>query len=120
MTSEARKPMSDPDPAVQAQPPGPANEVKTVEVIVREKSIEAPASVIAGALTFSFSNATSRERTAAIEGKGGPWRIEHPIPPQRSMTLEVMLEPGDYVLVSRGGESSLTLKFRVLKPGSRP
>ena len=112
--AEARK------PAIQAPPQSPANEVREIEVTLHEDRIEARAEVPAGGGTFSFHNATGRERTAGIEGKGGPWRIERPIPPQRSMTLEVMLEPGEYVVVSRAGETRLTAKFRVLKPGSRP
>ena len=105
---------------IQSTPQSPANEVSEIEVILREDRIEARAEVPAGGLTFSIHNATGRERTAEIQGKGGPWRVDRPIPPERSMTLEVMLEPGDYVLVSRAGETRLTAKFRALKPGPRP
>ena len=108
------------EPAIQSPPQSPANEVREIDVTLREDRIETRAEVPAGGLTFSFYNATGRERTAEIEGKGGPWRVDRPIPSERSMTLEVMLEPGEYVVVSRAGETRLTAKFRVLTPGPRP
>jgi hypothetical protein len=97
----------------QAVPP---NEVREVNVTIREKAIEAPGTVVAGTVTFSFANATTTEKTAAIEGKGGPWKLGRSIPQNRSMTLEVSLEPGDYVIVSGEGGTRLTAKFRAMKP----
>ncbi len=111
-----REPMT--NPAAQTQPQDPANEVRVVEVVLHENRVDARAELPAGAFTFSFSNDTDRERTAEIEGKGGPWRVDRSIPAHRSMTLEVVLEPGEYVLVSRAGRTRLTAKFRVLKPTS--
>ena len=96
-------------------PAPPAQEIRTVDVTIVEKEVQAPATVAPGALTFSFSNETAEERTAEIEGPGGPWRIDRKIPPHRSMTLEVFLEPGEYVLVS-AGRKRLTAKLQVVKP----
>lgn len=93
----------------------PANEVRQADLIIREATIDAPAALIEGPITFSISNATRRERTVAVEGRGGPWRLERPIPPDRSMTLDVVLEPGDYLISSGEGEARLRAKLRVLK-----
>lgn len=111
---EAPKTMNEARPQ---PPPVQASEVKTVDVTIREERIDAVDEVAAGGLTFSFFNASGRPSTAAIEGKGGPWRIERPIPHDRSMTLEVMLEPGDYVLVCQPeGKASLTAVVRATQP----
>lgn len=97
-------------------PGQPASEVRTVEVEIGEKGIKAPTIVVAGAVTFSFSNTTTRERTARVEGRGGPWKTDRPIPPNRSMTIEALLEAGEYVLVSGQGQSVLRARFQAIQP----
>ena len=106
---------------VQQAPSTPPNEVGTVDVTIREDGIDAAKTVFAGGLTFSFFNASGRPSTASIEGKGGPWRIERSIPHDRSMTLEVMLEPGEYVLVCHPeGKVKMTATLRAVKPTTAP
>lgn len=110
-----------PKSTAEGVPQAPPNEVKTVDVTIREERIEAAATVYAGGLTFSFFNASGRPSTASIEGRGGPWRIERSIPHDRSMTLEVTLEPGDYVLVCQPeGKAKLTAAVRAVKPIATP
>lgn len=103
------------EPGAAAPQSAPANEVREVDLVIRETAIDAPVSLIEGPITFSISNATRGERTVAVEGRGGPWRLERPIPPDRSMTLDVVLEPGEYVISSGAGDARLRAKFRVLK-----
>jgi uncharacterized cupredoxin-like copper-binding protein len=70
----------------------------TVQVGLSEFTIDMPASLSAGMTTFEIANNGTFEHNFVIEGQGVNQSLDANLQPGESGTLEVDLQPGDYVV----------------------
>lgn len=94
-----------------------ANAVKTVNVILKEFTIDMPSTVAAGPTMFRVKNSGDIDHNFEIEGQGIEKKFDHALEPGASLSLTVDLKPGTYTVYcpvgnhanARGMKTSLTV-----------
>lgn len=90
---------------------------KTIDVILKEFTIEMPSSVAAGPTTFRVKNSGNIDHNFEIEGEGVEKKFDHALEPGASLSLTVDLKPGTYTVYcpvgnhaeGRGMKTNLTV-----------
>jgi uncharacterized cupredoxin-like copper-binding protein len=73
---------------------------QTVQVQITDQGIQMPPSLPAGATTFEVSNTGSSEHSFGIAGPAGDKKLEEPLKPGESASLDVFLDSGSYRVYS--------------------
>ena len=95
--------------------PAGQEEIQTVQVRITDQGIEMPSSLPAGATTFEVTNSGSSEHSFGLAGPGGVQKLEEPLKPGESASLEVPLGSGTYRVYSpgdQGGAMQMALNVR--------
>jgi uncharacterized cupredoxin-like copper-binding protein len=74
----------------------PSTETATVEVKLKEHTIQMPTSVTAGEKTFKVTNTGTMEHNFKVEGEGIDKKLDTNVPPGTTKELTVNLKPGTY------------------------
>lgn len=69
---------------------------KTIDVILKEFTIEMPASMASGPTVFRVKNSGSIAHNFEIEGEGIERKFDHELEPGASLSITVDLVPGTY------------------------
>ena len=91
-------------------------EAETVAVTLTDDTIQMPATVAAGTVTFEVTNDGTMEHNFSIEGNGSESSLDAALAPGDTQTLEVDLEPGTYTAATSMADDDtqgMTLEFVV-------
>lgn len=95
--------------------PEPATLGETVMVTLTDSSVDMPATVEAGSVTFEVTNEGNAEHGLTIEGNGISETIGGPIAPGDTATLTANLEPGTYrAYCAQTQDAGVTTEFEVV------
>jgi uncharacterized cupredoxin-like copper-binding protein len=98
-------------------------ENQTVQVRVTDHQIEMPPSLPTGVTTFEVTNAGSGDHSLGITGPAGDAKLEAPLKPGETGSLEMVLDSGTYrvycpVSQSHGHSMQVALNVRPSAAGS--
>jgi uncharacterized cupredoxin-like copper-binding protein len=91
-------------------------EIQAVQVRITDHGIEMPPSLPTGATTFEVTNAGSSAHSFALAGPAGDAKLEAPLKPGETGTLEVVLDTGTYRVycpVEQGHGDSMQVALNV-------
>lgn len=97
------------------------DENKAVEVRLAGYQINMPTSVPAGSTTFQITNAGDMPHSFEVEGQGIEAKLDNPLPPGGTGTLQVDLQPGRYKVycpVADHEEKGMSMPLVVTPPAS--
>jgi hypothetical protein len=77
-----------------------APEARTVQVQITDQGIQMPASLPSGVTTFQISNSGSSEHSFGLAGPAGDKKLDEPLKPGESASLDVVLDSGTYRVYS--------------------
>ncbi len=75
-------------------------EAQTVQVQITDQGIGMPASLPAGVTTFKVVNSGNSEHSFGLSGPAGEKKLEEPLKPGESASLDVVLDSGTYRVYS--------------------
>ncbi len=94
-------------PAVRAVDSKAEKPVSTIEVHMKEYSIDMPETLPAGLTTFIVLNEGGKTHSFKIEGPGADQLLAAPIAPHTKGTLQVTLQAGEYKVYCPIGSHSM-------------
>jgi uncharacterized cupredoxin-like copper-binding protein len=97
----------------------PATGANRVEVQEEEFTISMPTSIPAGQTVFDVTNVGTEEHSFVVEGQGIQAELEHHLQPGETMSLEVDLPQGTYLVycpVEDHAEEGMRLDLTVTAP----
>ena len=104
---------------VGATPGVPETGENRVEVQLEEYTINMPATINAGQTSFEVTNVGTEEHSFRIEGQGIEAELERHLQPGETLTLDVNLTPGSYLVfcpVNDHAEEGMQLNLTVSSP----
>ncbi len=94
-----------------------------VQVQLTDQGIQMPATLPSGVTTFQVANAGTSEHSFAVTGPSGDLKLEAPLKPGESGSLDIVLDPGTYrvfnPLNQNGGAMQIALNVRPESAHSR-
>lgn len=92
-----------------------APEARMVQVQITDQGIQMPASLPSGVTTFQVSNSGSSEHSFGITGPSGDMKLDAPLKPGESASLDMVLDSGTYRVYSPvdPGQSSMQMALNV-------
>ena len=80
--------------------PAARSGIQTVQVRITDQGIEMPSSLPSGATTFEVTNSGTSEHSFGLTGPAGEKKLDEPLKPGESASLDVPLDIGTYRVYS--------------------
>ena len=98
-----------------------APEARIVEVQITDQGIQMPPSLPSGVTTFKIANAGTSEHSFGITGPSGDMKLDAPLKPGESASLDMVLDNGTYRVYSPvdPGQGSMQMALNV-HPDTNP
>ena len=95
-----------------------AQGAQTVQVQITDQGISMPASLPAGVTTFKVTNSGSSQHSFGLTGPAGEKKLEEPLKPGESASLDVVLDSGTYRVYSPvdPAQGAMQMALNVVRP----